>query len=87
MRHPVPGRAARDCLRRLATPHALDFGTRLLHCGSGGVISFRQFLSVAREFVRERPEQTAVYLAALVALDMGSTDEDAPRGTATPSAN
>jgi hypothetical protein len=87
MRHPVPGRAARDCLRRLSTPHALDFGTRLLHRGSGGVISFREFLAVARDFVRERPEQTAVYLAALVALDMSSADEDASRGTAAPSAN
>jgi hypothetical protein len=87
MRHPVPPRAARDCLRRLATPHALDFGTRLLHRGSGGTISFREFLAVARDFVRERPEQSAVYLAALVALDMGDGgDDDAPRAAA-PSAN
>ncbi len=87
MRHPVPTRTARDCLRRLATPHALDFGTRLLHQGSGGVISFRQFLTVARDFVRERPEQTAVYLAALVALDMGTTGDDGPRASPAPSAN
>jgi hypothetical protein len=87
MRHPVPARAARDCLRRLVTPHALDFGTRLLHRGSGGVISFREFLAVARDFVRERPDQTAVYLAALVALDMGSGDDDAPHAAAAPSPN
>jgi hypothetical protein len=86
MRHPLPARAARDCLRRLATPHALAFGTRLLQHGDGGVIRFREFLAVARDFVRERPEQTAVYLAALVALDMGSADEPDP-GPAEPSPN
>jgi hypothetical protein len=87
MRPPVPARAARDCLRRLATPHALDFGTRLLHRGNGGTISFREFVAVARDYVRERPEQTAVYLAALVALDMGSGDDDPARGSPSPSAN
>ncbi|MBL8752910.1 MAG: hypothetical protein JNK15_06370 [Planctomycetes bacterium] len=66
---------ARNSLRRLATPHAIDFGTRLLNRGSGGTIPFREFLAVARSFVQERPDQSAVYLAALVALDMAGSDE------------
>ena len=65
---------ARASLRRLTTPHALAFGTRLLSRGTDGTITFREFLAVARELVTRRPEQSAVYLAALVALDMGSDD-------------
>jgi hypothetical protein len=59
-----------DSLRRLTTPHALRFGSRLLQRGTGGVITFREFVAVARELVALRPEQSAVYLAALVAIDM-----------------
>ena len=79
-----PGRsaAARDSLRRLSTPHALDFGARLLHRSSGGVITFREFVAVAREFMDERPDQGAIYLAALVALDMSASNGDAPDGGA-----
>jgi hypothetical protein len=78
---------ARDSLRRLATPHALHFGSRLLHRGHGGVITFREFVAVARELVVQRPEQTAIYLAALVALDM-QTDADEPAAEPrTPSRN
>jgi hypothetical protein len=79
MKPPVTTADARDSLRRLATPHAIDFGARLLQRGSGGMISFREFLAVAREYLHERPEQTAVYLAALVALDMSHQDEDTSR--------
>ena len=75
-----------DSLRRLATPHALRFGSRLLQRGSGGVITFREFVAVARELVAQRPEQSAIYLAALVALDM-QRDEDAAPEAPTPSAN
>ncbi|MBM4063420.1 MAG: hypothetical protein FJ265_20315 [Planctomycetes bacterium] len=75
--------SARESLRRLAIPHALAFGARLLRRGQGGVLTFREFVAVARELVSQLPEQTAVYLAALVALDMGHDDE-APR---FPSAN
>lgn len=71
-------RIAREHLRRLQTPHALDFGARLLRAGTGGAIRFREFLAVAREFVHERPEQSAVYLATLVALDLQAQDEEAP---------
>ena len=87
MRHPVPPPAARDSLRRLATPHAIDFGARLLHRGTGGTISFREFLAVAREYVSERPDQCAIYLAALVALDMNAPDEPSERAAALPSPN
>jgi hypothetical protein len=86
MTHPASKPAARDSLRRLATPHAIDFGTRLLHRGSGGTIPFREFLAVARDFVSERPDQSAVYLAALVALDMAGSEE-AVHLPASPSAN
>lgn len=75
MTQPPSRSAARESLRRLTTPHALVFGNRLLDRGHGGAITFREFLAVARELVAQLPDQTAVYLAALVALDMGS-DED-----------
>lgn len=81
---------ARDSLRRLATPHALAFGTRLLRRGGDGTITFREFLAVARELVARSPEQSAVYLATLVALDMASesgASEDAPPEGAPPSRN
>ncbi|HEX6810757.1 MAG TPA: hypothetical protein VF384_03955 [Planctomycetota bacterium] len=68
---------ARDSLRRLTAPHALNFGSRLLRRGGGGIITFREFVAVAREFINQMPEQSAVYLAALVALDM-CKDEAAP---------
>lgn len=79
--------AARESLRRLATPHAIDFGTRLLHRGHDGTISFREFLAVAREFVEQRPAQSAVYLAALVALDMGDPECAPPPPKPVPSRN
>lgn len=85
--HHVPTSAARDSLRRLATPHAIDFGTRLLHRGHGGSITFREFLAVAREYMHERPAQCAIYLAALVALDMAEHEPDPPRAAVDPSRN
>jgi hypothetical protein len=87
MSQPVPRFTARNSLRRLATPHAIDFGARLLHRGSGGTITFREFLAVAREYVHERPDASAVYLAALVALDMHDPDDDTLRAPRIPSAN
>jgi hypothetical protein len=33
-------------------------------------------LAGAREIVGERPDETAIYLAALVALDIGAPDDD-----------
>jgi hypothetical protein len=87
MREPVPNHAASESLRRLATPHAIDFGARLLQRGSGGSISFREFLAVARAYVAERPEQSAIYLAALVALDMSADPTDQRREVAAPCIN
>ena len=84
MNPPVPSPHARESLRRLATPHAIDFGARLLTRGSGGTIAFREFVAVARELVMQRPRQSAVFLAALVALDMGSDDGEVDT---TPSPN
>ncbi len=86
MTDPATRSAARASLRRLTTPHALHFGSCLLRRGSGDAISFREFVAVARELVAQCPEQTAIYLAALVALDMGSTDE-AERAAMEPSRN
>lgn len=83
MNHPVPSHV-RETLRRLATPHAIDFGTRLLGRGKDGVIEFREFIAVARELVSKRPRQSALFLAALVALDMGQEEGEPDR---TPSTN
>lgn len=87
MSHSIPRHAARSSLRRLATPHAIDFGARLLHRGSGGTITFKEFLAVAREYMHERPDESAVYLAALVALDMHDPDDEPRAAPRAPSAN
>jgi len=78
---------ARASLRRLSAPHALEFGARLLERGADGMLTFREFVSTARDFVREQPERCATYLAALVALDMGAPDEDPPPRPPEPSRN
>ncbi|MBL9075980.1 MAG: hypothetical protein JNL08_00670 [Planctomycetes bacterium] len=82
----TPPTTTRTALRRLMTPHALLFGSQLLQRGTGGVLTFREFVAVARELVQQRPEQTAVHLAALVALDMQLPDDEA-RAAHAPSAN
>lgn len=84
---PTPATEARESLRRLALPHALDFGARLLSRGEGGIIGFREFVAVARAFVAERPEDSAVYLATLVALDMNRVEDELAQPDRTPSAN
>lgn len=78
---------ARASLRRLSAPHALDFGARLLQRSAGGTLTFREFVTTARELVREQPERCATYLAALVALDMGAPDDEPPMRAAEPSRN
>ncbi|MBL8750064.1 MAG: hypothetical protein JNK78_12945 [Planctomycetes bacterium] len=85
MNRNLPDPAARASLRRLTTPHALHFGSQLLRRGREEVIPFRDFVAVARELVSQWPEQTAVYLAALVALDMGA--EDRSEAPVAPSRN
>jgi len=72
--HSSPHRASHDALRRLTAPHALAFGCRLLDRGPEGSITFREFVSVAQELIALRPEQSAIYLAGLVALDMSNED-------------
>ncbi|MFO1078651.1 MAG: hypothetical protein U1E73_13080 [Planctomycetota bacterium] len=83
---PAP-RASRAALRRLSAPHALAFGSRLLSQGTGGPITFREFLCVAREWIAATPDQAAVYLAALVALDMSTDDSLLAPVPSTPSPN
>lgn len=73
---PTPPDLARASLRRLATPHAIDFGTRLLRKGRDGDELAEADDAVARAFVAEQPEASAVYLATLVALDIGRPDDD-----------
>jgi hypothetical protein len=64
----------RTALRRLTVPHALAFGNRLLRSGDHSTITFREFIDAARDLIAQLPEQSAVYLAALVALDMANED-------------
>ncbi|MBL8723565.1 MAG: hypothetical protein JNK49_05930 [Planctomycetes bacterium] len=78
--------ATRESLRRLAIPHALAFGSRLLDRRKGDVITFREFVAVARELIQQVPDQTAVYLATLVALDMAK-EETPDLRAALPSSN
>ena len=67
---------ARRSLRQLTSPQTLDFCRRLLSRSKEGSLTFREFLTTARELVRERPEDSAMFLAALVALDMASDDAE-----------
>lgn len=59
-----------DSLRRLSAPHALHFGNELLARSNDGTIAFGTFLDIAREWVAHLPDETAFYLASLIALDM-----------------
>ncbi|HEB52736.1 MAG TPA: hypothetical protein ENI87_05730 [bacterium] len=86
MTTPATSLQTRHQLRLLTTPHALDFGNRLLGRSSNGVLTFREFVDTAREMFAEHPEQCATYLAALVALDMSDDDEES-RPAAQPSWN
>lgn len=75
---PMPTPESNDpepALRRLCALPASAFGERLLQRASGRTITFRQFVDVAREMVREQPEVSATYLAAMVALDMRTDPE------------
>ncbi len=72
---PTPTTNATESLRRLTMPHALRFSSELLLRGSGGIITFREFLAVAREFVARSHDDAAMFLAALVALDMANEDD------------
>lgn len=67
-----------QALQRLCAPHARMFGERLLAVAQNGTVTFQQFLEVARELVTSLPDQTATWLAALVALEM-RRDQERPR--------
>ncbi|MFT4515773.1 MAG: hypothetical protein ACI89X_004311 [Planctomycetota bacterium] len=67
---------ARQTLRHLISSQALDFCGRLLTRSKDGILTFREFNDTALEIVREQPDDAAIFLAALVALDMGIPDPD-----------
>ena len=87
MHHSASSPHARATLRRLTAPHAIDFSARLLHRSRDGVLTFRAFVTTAREMVRDQPDRCATYLAALVALEMGATDDEPRSGARPPSPN
>lgn len=67
---------ARQTLRHLTSTQALDFCSRLLNRTINSMLTFPEFHATARELVEEKPEDAALFLAALVALDMGAPDYD-----------
>jgi hypothetical protein len=77
MHQPAQSPHARETLRHLTSTQALDFCSRLLSRSDNGVLTFREFHATAREMIHECPDDTALFLAALVALDMGAADGDA----------
>ena len=84
---PLQSMRAETALRRLCALPASTFGERLLARAAGRVITFREFITVAREMVRAQPDETATWLAALVALDMKSELAAGPKAQPPPSAN
>lgn len=72
----VPATKAHQTLRQLTSTHALDFCSRLLSQDTNGVFTFREFAQTAREMIREHPGDMAVFLAALVAIDMDVQEMD-----------
>ena len=72
-------------LRSLCQRPASIFGQRVLARAQGELVSFRDFVRVARDMIKLEPDATAAWLAALVALDM--TRDDSPRRQQTPSPN
>ncbi len=67
---------ARQTLRHLTSTQALDFCSRLLNRTINSMVTFPEFHATARELVDEKPDDAALFLAALVALDMGAPDVD-----------
>lgn len=72
-------------LRSLCQKPALEFGRIVLTRTRGELISFRDFVSTAREMSQQHPELTAQWLAALIALEITRNDQDERR--ADPSRN
>lgn len=59
-----------SALQSLCAEPAASFGARLLARADGPAIPFRTFVLVARDMVQCDPDDTATWLAALVALQM-----------------
>lgn len=83
---PFPTTPATDSLRRLTLPHALRFSSALLLRCTDGTITFKEFVAVARELVAQSSEDAAVFLAAMIAIDM-SHEDDAAADRFEPSPN
>ena len=78
-------RDARQMLRHLTSPQAIEFCNRLLGRTDNGVLTFPEFHATARELVKEKPEDAALFLATLVALDVDATEiDDAPEAPRRP---
>ena len=75
---------ARQTLRHLTSSQALDFCGRLLSRSKEVILTFREFYDTAIEVVLEQPEDTAMFLAALIALDMGVPDPEPDEMPARP---
>ena len=74
-------------LRQLCTPSAAAFGVRLLDRAVDNVVTFGDFVATARDLIRADPDQSATWLAALVALDMQRSQAGDPREHRDPSRN
>ena len=86
----APSPHAHQTLRHLISSQALDFCGRLLSRSNDGMLTFREFFDTALEIVREQPDDAALFLAALVALDMNVPDpepDDMPWGPNEPCRN
>lgn len=85
---PHPSASTQESLRSLTAPIALDYCARLLDRSKDGTLTFDDFVAAARSLLLYDPEISAIYLAALVALDMQHIDEDAVgRSPHAPSSN
>jgi len=69
---------ANQILRRLTNRQAVDFCSRLLRHSTDRVLTFREFHATARELIDERPRDAALFLAALVAIEVNTTTADGP---------
>jgi len=67
---------AQKTLRHLTSNQALDFCSRLLGRTVDDVLTFHEFHDTARELITEKPDDAALFLAALVALDMNPNNHD-----------
>jgi len=74
-------------LRQLCSSQAADFAEQLLARANGGAIVFGEFVAAAHALVRSQPRDAALYLAAMVALDMRRMAAEARASWTVPSPN